>query len=646
MPGSPPDIHQQRLRHLFAGAILELWKKETGSVTSVLIEGTVCVTVHGGRTTVVQLCERFAGLVNGDCDSPPTSASVDVGSLRQSDHGGHLYVAPTCTPSTKSRGCRAATTERTKDTNNNLRSAGTPRDVLTVPAPAISDDSDDDDEERSLVEDDEDIDDDDHSSSMLVDDDEAAAMQNVSGGTGSFSPDAGKSSGTKLNGEDDSSADDSAIHDMSLNRTSNSLQGAAADDSVVVVGQSPRRKTPSKTPAASSNGAGAGGGNDLLLSSPHDYTAQVRNVIRQRLLNASGKHLSASSSRGQISANNNTVAAAVVSDVRLQSSPYYRPTAAVPGVESTPPSLWIKRETPSAAASEAMATAARRLASQYAAAAAGHIPMTLMSPPGPLAMPVGLPIPGVPLNASLHNLLGMKSPVPPPPGAAAMLMSGTGASPRIAPLTPDSKRAGCSTALGVELTAGTSGGDPNQASAGGEQKIYRCDYCNKTFLFKSKYHEHLPVHTSARPFQCHLCTRTYKYKYDLRVHLRTHLGIPTKSTVCPFCAARFATNKFLRQHMRDTHSDQKATAPLPGGSSEPPGAVETFAAGADAEMTSSSQDFDAEPNKDDDLTSRPPESDLLLDDCCSDATADDAAVLPLSAAAATDVTPAAGQNDL
>ncbi|ELT88613.1 hypothetical protein CAPTEDRAFT_86593, partial [Capitella teleta] len=83
-----------------------------------------------------------------------------------------------------------------------------------------------------------------------------------------------------------------------------------------------------------------------------------------------------------------------------------------------------------------------------------------------------------------------------------------------------------------------------------EQRIYKCEFCNKTFLFKSKYHEHLPVHTNARPFRCHLCSRTYKYKYDLRVHLRTHMGIPTKSTVCPFCSNKFSTNKILRIHIR------------------------------------------------------------------------------------------------
>ena len=99
---------------------------------------------------------------------------------------------------------------------------------------------------------------------------------------------------------------------------------------------------------------------------------------------------------------------------------------------------------------------------------------------------------------------------------------------------------------------------PQSAPASTEQKVYRCKFCCKTFLFKSKYQEHLPVHTNARPYHCRLCSRTYKYKYDLRVHLRTHLGIPTKSTLCPFCGEKFDTNKLLRQHIKETHRENQA----------------------------------------------------------------------------------------
>ena len=564
-------------------------------MTSVLIEGTVCLTAHGGRTTVVQLCDRFAGLVNGDCERP---VDVDVGgTLRHGDR--HVYDAPTAsmTPAKpRGRPTTSTTTTQSKDSNNNVRSApqGEMEDV------GASGSVGSDDEDCSLVGDD---DVDDGRSSMLVDDDESAGTQGnaVSGqtmsGTGSFSPDTGDRTG-KLDVDD--SADDSAIHDMSMNHTSNSLP----DDSLVV--QSPQRGA-LKTPASNS-------GNDLLLSSPHDYTAQVRNVIRQRLLNASGKQ---SSFRGLSSATLSTSSMNVVAVPH--SSPYYRAAA-----EATPPSLWIKRETPSAAASEAMATAARRLASQYAAAAAAHIPMTLMSPPAPLAMSVGLPIPGVPLNASLHNLLGMKSTTT--PGGPPVLMPGS-ASPRVPPSTPDSKRAtGTLGSVGVEPPSAGTSGDIGQASL--EQKIYRCDFCNKTFLFKSKYHEHLPVHTSARPFQCHLCTRTYKYKYDLRVHLRTHLGIPTKSTVCPFCASRFATNKFLRQHMREAHSDQNVV------SNVPPTVVASDSAGNVADTPQVSDNVEEEQDKGD--VNR---TDLVMDDCSNGATA---AASPLPATEAVNID---GLND-
>ena len=250
--------------------------------------------------------------------------------------------------------------------------------------------------------------------------------------------------------------------------------------------------------------------------------------------------------------------------------------------------------------------------------------MPLMSPPTPLAMSVGLPLPAVPLNASLHNLLVMKSTAMPP--AASMLMPGS-ATPHAPPNTPNSKRGGGilgPTGGGEPLCAGTVG-DAGQTSS--EQKIYRCDYCNKTFLFKSKYHEHLPVHTSARPFQCHLCTRTYKYKYDLRVHLRTHLGIPTKSTVCPFCAARFATNKFLRQHMREAHSDQNVT---PIGT--PAALTSNSAVSADTQPISENVD-------DEQATDEVTGTALMVDEST------DAADATTSRSPAVDPVNSAGQND-
>ena len=49
------DVQRERLKHLIAHAILELWKKETESMSPVIIEGTICITSSSGKTTVVQV---------------------------------------------------------------------------------------------------------------------------------------------------------------------------------------------------------------------------------------------------------------------------------------------------------------------------------------------------------------------------------------------------------------------------------------------------------------------------------------------------------------------------------------------------------------------------------------------------------------
>ena len=48
-------MQRERLKHLMANAILELWKKETGSLSPVIIEGTICITSGSGKTIVVQV---------------------------------------------------------------------------------------------------------------------------------------------------------------------------------------------------------------------------------------------------------------------------------------------------------------------------------------------------------------------------------------------------------------------------------------------------------------------------------------------------------------------------------------------------------------------------------------------------------------
>lgn len=619
-------------------------------MTSVLIEGTICITVHGGRTTVVQLAERYNGLVpevgcDGDASevAAMSAEALDAGQADgdQKPVDGYLFAASPSkngfiveglsqnesvrshvVPSKRNRP-QVATAEADKDSNNNQtgvadaeQGANDVKPKKTASRSGVSARMDVEDFGEDLTEIDVDDDDEDiRSSSSLADDEERS--RNVSNAVRQTASDR-----RELNDEDSTDADDSAVQDMSLSFADDTTRfGSAskADGSSTAQdlrspmsisrrrfgghGSSSKSTLPMSSPVNAMNGHHDG--SDLLLSSPQDLTAQVRNVIRQRLM--ASKQLSPYEVLHQ-----GVVAAAAVggasaaSFVRPQSSPYYRAVTS-PHQWSTPGGA--KRDMTEASSSAAVNAAARRLmTSPYttspATAAspmnhhqplhASHNHHHLLSPTA--ATPIAVGLPGSPspaaaaaaiqFGASLHNLLGMRAAAAAAAVAAAAAAAGsTGTVGQTLDLkmrggsvtSPTAGNGNDLSSSGISGTAAICGSDQlaangssvstNPSSAmppavGGseQQKIYRCDYCFKTFLFKSKYHEHLPVHTSARPFQCHLCTRTYKYKYDLRVHLRTHLGIPTKSTVCPFCADRFATNKLLRQHMRNAHSDDQATA--------------------------------------------------------------------------------------
>jgi len=49
----------------------------------------------------------------------------------------------------------------------------------------------------------------------------------------------------------------------------------------------------------------------------------------------------------------------------------------------------------------------------------------------------------------------------------------------------------------------------------------------------------------------------WKCVIQLLVFFLRNVGIPTKSTVCPFCTEKFGTNKLLRAHIKDAHREQQ-----------------------------------------------------------------------------------------
>ena len=729
------NIQRQRLKNLMANAILDLWKKETGSMSSVLIEGTICITSGTGKTMVVQVSDRFTGVLRavdeGEeqfnssmvCESAgqgnklelstnqdsgfPCISNLDLSRTKtentpSSEMSPESLVSPSMhrtqslssageslkSPSLvyqdmrdspfyrRSQSMDLSVRKRPKDVtsddessdgeaDNNCvsKTVSTPKSVkmspvamyttpdlsssaapsfrmsdskpgqdpilemprwdlshrllnfrtvpsafiTSTPRPAEGVGGDGDGQgkrchpvtegERSM-------------SSVWTECDRAGRTE-VTGTRAAEEPrpvvDREKPSPAEVDMDDRESSreEESASEseeeeeDIDIVETNSNCGGSykqelcSEDETSRDVG----RQEPSGSSQSSDSTEKAGSkekDDDLDLSAPQEYTAQVRDVIRQRLLAQKETSATTATETAVPSQDKETVAAAPaakkdfgttsasngpLSSVTVDTSLYPfvpPPLTSVgfrPGEKSehermmflpppSGPASW-----PVAGGREQMPTSQHSLSQaektlphlRYTSPLPNNMPNGppfLMSAPGLFPGNLGpgfppRPMLPMPVGTSLHDILGLhKQPLPSPQG-----INFTGASQDNDDTHSMSTQAsGRST---PDITDINGNSEKDSASASGEQKVYRCEYCSKTFLFKSKYYEHLPVHTNARPFQCHLCSRTYKYKYDLRVHLRTHMGIPTKSTVCPFCSEKFHTNKLLRLHIKESHKDRQ-----------------------------------------------------------------------------------------
>ncbi|XP_061593469.1 zinc finger protein 664-like [Cololabis saira] len=94
----------------------------------------------------------------------------------------------------------------------------------------------------------------------------------------------------------------------------------------------------------------------------------------------------------------------------------------------------------------------------------------------------------------------------------------------------------------------------SQRHADPAKKPVKCDFCGKTFQYRSKMKRHSRVHTGEKPYTCNTCGRSFSHTSALNVHSRIHTG--EKPYSCKTCGVSFSHFRKLSIHMR-SHADGK-----------------------------------------------------------------------------------------
>ncbi|CAG5057464.1 unnamed protein product [Parnassius apollo] len=86
----------------------------------------------------------------------------------------------------------------------------------------------------------------------------------------------------------------------------------------------------------------------------------------------------------------------------------------------------------------------------------------------------------------------------------------------------------------------------------GDRKVISCQYCAKTFVYKSTMLRHVKEsHLRERNTQCNICGWKSFAVYALQRHMIKHSTV--RSVKCPSCDKTFKTNKTMKQHCINIH---------------------------------------------------------------------------------------------